>query len=749
MNLNDINLHVSGASRFVDDLIEPTGVLHATIVASTIAHGLIKKIDLHEARKSPGVVAIFTAEDIPGQNQIGNIIQDEVLLAEKEVHFNGQPVALVIAESKSAAQKAAQRVHVEYEEKPAFLEAREAFEKNSLIAPPRTFALGDIVSAWDRCDTIVAGRVDSGAQEHIYLETQASLAIPLDDGGLKIYSATQAASIVQRIVARVLGLAAHRIEVEVPRLGGAFGGKEDQAMAWACLAALAALKTQRPIKMTLSRSEDMRYTGKRHPYSSDYKIGLTQDGAILAFEATYFQNAGAAADLSTAILERTLFHATGSYFIPNVKVTAIACKTNLPPNTAFRGFGAPQAMFVFESAIYAAAAKMQVDAKIIQHKNLLHETDEFPYGMKAESCKAETCWSSLDSTFKLQELEKQIIQHNRQHRWNKKGFAVMPLCFGISFTNTGLNQASALVHVFTDGSVSISTGAVEMGQGVKSKIQGIVARIFQIPLDRIKVEFTNTQRIANMSPTAASTGADMNGHATRLACEQILSRIQKHVEHEQLAGPVIYKDGLFQKNESGEKMTWEAAVQNAYWDRVNLSAHAFYATPDIYFDKSLEKGKPFSYHVYGAAVVEVTVDGLRGLYTIDSVKVVHDAGKSLDVKIDCGQIEGGIVQGLGWVTMEEIRHDKNGRLLSDSLTTYKVPDIHFAPDIRIHFLSETENPAGPFNSKAIGEPPFMYGIAAYFAILNAMRAFKPDVPLKFDLPITPEKVLMSLAGQNT
>ena len=744
MNINDIHLHVKGASKFVDDLLEPAGLLHGVVFASPIAHGEIESLNLNAALRNPGIVAILRASDIPGDNQIGNIIQDEILLAENQVHFMGQPIALVVGRSKKSAKKAAQQIRLTCEEKTPILGARDAFLKNSLICPPRTFNLGNIKSAWNLCDIILEGQANCGGQEHVYLETQTSLAVPTEDNGVKIYSATQSASLVQKIVARVLGLATNKVEVEVPRLGGAFGGKEDQATAWACLAALAAIKTKRPVKIALSRLEDIRFTGKRHPYSADYKIGLARDGKIIAYEVSYYQNAGAAADLSPAILERTLFHVTGSYFIPHVKATAVSCKTNLPPNTAFRGFGAPQAMFVIESAIYAAAAKMRIDPKVLQRKNLLEELDEFPYGMKAEKCKATLCWDSLNRRFNLSAIEKQIAEYNSKHNLSKKGMALMPVCFGISFTNTALNQASALVHVFTDGSVSITTGAVEMGQGVKTKIQGIAAGILSIPKSRIKVEYTNTQRIANMSPTAASTGADMNGHAVRIACERILARVKKYVEQKQLGGKVRYVDGLFKKEGSSKELTWDSVIQNAYFDRINLSAHAFYATPNISFDKSTEKGKPFAYHVYGTAVVEVTVDCLRGIYRIDAVKVVHDAGKSLNPKIDLGQMEGGIVQGLGWMTMEEVVHDRSGKLLSDSLTTYKVPDIHFVHDIKVKFVPVTKNPAGPFNSKAIGEPPFLYGIGGYFAILNAMLAFKPDLKIKFDSPMTPEKVLMNL-----
>ena len=747
MKMHDPILHVKGLSQFVDDLLEPDGLLHATVFTSPIPCGKITKLSYDNALRIPGIKAIFTSKDIPGENQVGNIIQDEELLAEETVSFIGQPIALLVGDNPTVVRKAKNKMSIEFIEDTPIFDPREAFKKGQLILPPRTFSMGNIDKAWSQCYTVVEGRVESGGQEHTYLETQSAMAMPTEDFGVKLYSATQSASVVQRIVARVLGIASHKVEVEVPRLGGAFGGKEDQATPWACLAALAAVRLKRPVKISLQRFEDMRYTGKRHPYSSDYKLGLTKGGKIIAYEVTYYQNAGAAADLSPAVLERTLFHTTNSYFFPHVKSTAISCRTNLPPNTAFRGFGAPQAMFVIESAIYHAAIKMRLDPSDIQKKNLLQNSQEFPYGMKVEDCQATNCWQNLESEFKIGELKTEIKQFNKTHRFQKQGSALMPICFGISFTNTGLNQASVLVHVYTDGSVSITTGAVEMGQGVKSKIQDIAVRIFSIAPERIKVEFTNTTRIANMSPTAASTGADMNGHATRIACERILTRLLENVKKNLAVKNVSCKNGFFQDQNTNTFLSWDKAVEKAYWDRVNLSEHAFYATPKIHFNKSTEKGRPFSYHVYGTAIVTVTVDCLRGTYKIDTVKVVHDAGTSLNPTIDLGQMEGGIVQGLGWMTMEDVLYNETGKLLTDSLTTYKVPDIQFAPDIQVRFLKDSVNPAGPFNSKAIGEPSFMYGIAAYFAILNAMQEFNPDIEIKFDAPFTPEKVLLNLYRQ--
>jgi xanthine dehydrogenase large subunit len=744
----DTALHVRGESLFIDDEPQPQGLLHAAVFASSISHGKVLSIETSRAREVQGVHAIFLAGDIPGENQIGNIIQDEPLLADSDIHFIGQPIALVIGESSDIARAAVKLISIEVEELPAIYAAREAFRRGDLIAPPRTFSLGDTKTAWDKCDHIIEGRVDSGGQEHLYLETQASKVMPTEDGGIKLLSGTQSLTLVQQTVARVLDLPMHKIEVETKRLGGAFGGKEDQATPWAALAALAAHKLNRPVKLVLRRSEDMRMTGKRHPYSSDFKIGLSAKGKILAYEAHIYQNAGAAADLSTAILERTLFHITNSYFIPNVKVMAASCRTNLPPNTAFRGFGGPQAMFLIESAIYKTAQAMGVDAAMLQRENLLAEGDTFPYGMKAERCRARSCWDAADKKYNFDSIKRRVGNFNRKSGWQKKGVALMPICFGISFTTTFLNQASALVHIFQDGTVSVATGAVEMGQGVKTKIQGIAARVLGIDPQHIRIESNNTTRIANASPTAASTGADMNGHATRIACESILARLQQEAaDYLSVENPslITIRDEIIYYNDEKTKLTWQQLVLLAYMDRKNLSAQAHYATPNIYFDKSTEKGEPFAYHVYGTAAIEVTVDCLRGIYSIDSIKIIHDVGDSLNPAVDRGQIEGAVVQGLGWMTIEEVLHSEKGALLTDTLTTYKVPDIHFAPDdIEIEFLRDSQNPPGPFSSKAVGEPPFMYGIGAYFAIANAIRAFRPEAKIEYDAPLTAEKVLKAL-----
>lgn len=745
----DSTKHVRGESKFVDDLHAPEGLLHCSVFYSSVAHGKILNIDYADALRLDGVVDIITYKDIPGENQIGGIIQDEPLFAVEEVHFVGQPIALIVAQNKLIARKATRLIKIKYKELPAIFDARKAYQENSLIIPPRIFSSGNVEDAFKRCKYVIEGLAETGAQEHLYFETQSAVAFPTE-GGVKIISSTQSPTQVQRITSKVLKLPMNKIEVDVPRLGGGFGGKEDQATPWAVMTALAATKLNCPAKLILPRQEDMRITGKRHPYSSDYKIGFDLHGKILAYEVTFYQNAGAAADLSPAVLDRTLFHCTNSYYIPNVKASGISCKTNLPPNTAFRGFGGPQGMFVIEAALNKAAEEIGIEITELQRINLLKENDLFHFGQKAERCTATKCFSQCEEIFSLQENINAIKKFNQNNYAVKKGIYIMPVCFGISFTTTFLNQASALVHIYADGSIGVSTAAVEMGQGVNEKIRTIVSNIFSVEKSRIKIESTNTSRNANTSATAASKGADLNGFATKSACETILSRLKEFLSNElnvSLNQIEIKNEMVYCENKKSS-VTWNELIQKAYFARVNLSAHAHHATKDIFFDKENAKGKPFAYHVYGSAITEVTLDCLRGTYQIDSVKVVHDFGKSLHPLVDKGQTEGAIVQGIGWMTLEEILYDDKGRLTTDALSTYKIPDIHFAPnEMKIIFLEDEPNPFGPFQSKAIGEPPLMYGIGAFFAIRNAMKEFEPEKRFDMIAPLTNERVLMSLHSE--
>ena len=743
----DAYTHLRGESIYVDDVNVREGTLFGVVFDSPKAHGIIKSIDYSKAEQLEGVTRIFTYKDIPGENQIGGIIPDEPLFAEKEVHCWGQPIALIVAESEFIARQARRLITIDIKELPVITTAKEAKVKGSFINAPRSFNLGNTKKAFKDCDFVFDGETFSNGQEQLYLETQGAYAEPLENGSIKITSSTQGPTQVQKTAANVLGLAMHKIEVDVTRLGGGFGGKEDQATPWAVMAALATYHLNQSVKLILNRHDDLRMTGKRHPYESTFKIGLSKDLKILAYEVEFLQNSGAAADLSPAIAERTLFHATNSYFIENVKSTVHSCKTNLPPNTAFRGFGGPQGMFVIESAIAKAASELGVSAQKIQEINLLKEYDEFSYGQIATQVEASNSWNSAKTIFDFKTLEKEVKNFNNTNSAFKKGIALMPITFGISFTNTPMNHARALVHIYLDGSVGISTAAVEMGQGVNTKMLQIAAQVFSIDNSKVKIETTNTTRVANTSPSAASSTADLNGKAVLKACYSLLDRL-KTVASEELntsKETIEIIDEVIYVNNRKTDLTWTELISKAMLKRVALTENAHYATPEIYFDKTKEKGHPFAYHVYGTAIIITTVDCIRGTYTFDAIKIVHDYGKSMSKGIDLGQVEGALAQGVGWMTMEEIAYGKDGRLLSNALSTYKVPDLFsIAKTIDILPLETEGNDMAILKSKAVGEPPLMYGIGAYFAIQNAIKAFNPNYKLKFHAPMTPEKVLMSL-----
>ena len=744
----DAIYHVKGEAEYVDDLPLPAEMLYAAVFASPVAHGKILSLEIKDALGLEGIVAVFTADDIPESNQWGTIITDCPLLLKDELRYIGQPIALVVGKTRAIAQKATKLIHLEVEGLPIIVDSREAFSQGQIIGTPRTFVLGDVDSAWSECDLIVEGNCEVGGQEHLYLETQRSRVIPLEGNNLRVYSATQNPTLTQKTIAQMLGLPCHAVEVDVKRLGGGFGGKEEQATHWAALAALAAWHTRKPVELVLSRAEDLKMTGKRHPYSSDFKIGVTNKGKILAYEVKHYQNAGAYADLSTAVLERTLFHSTNAYFIPSARIFAVSCRTNLPPSTAMRGFGGPQAMFVIESAIAKVAETLDISREEIQKKNLLQLGDSFSYGQKIKTNSLRRTWLEAEQTYNLTAISERINHYNASHFETKKGYAAMPICFGISFTASFLNQASALVHVYTDGSVSITTGGVEMGQGLSTKIAGIASKAFGIGLQRIKIESTNTTRIANMSASAASVTTDLNGNATLLAIAQILDRL-KALAGKELGVSDLENIGIVNEKVvyAGKEtdLTWEHLAKAANLARINLSAHAFYATPGLEFDRDQEQGNPFAYHVCGTAIVEVTLDCLRGTYQIDGVKIVHDLGRSVNELVDMGQVEGGLAQGLGWMTIEDLQFHKKGELLANNLANYKVPDIYFMPDlIDIKFLENEDNSPAPYGSKAVGEPPFMYGIGVFFAIRQAMKAFKPNIDFALTSPLTPERVLCEL-----
>ncbi len=743
----DSILNVLGRTGYLDDMPVAAGTLHAAPVLSPCAKGTFTGVDPSRALALDPSVRVFLAADIPGENQLGSAVMDEELLADGEWHFRGQVIALVLASSRALARRAAARVRllgvVELE---PVTDPRVAFARGDIILSPRTQRMGDTASAWKDCAVVAEGRVESAGQEHVYLETQGAYALPDDSGGVRVISGTQAPTAVQKIVARVLGLPMNLVEVETRRLGGAFGGKEDQASGWACLASLGAVLTGRPVKLYLNRRDDMTATGKRHPYSSDFKIGLAADGRILAFEADYYQNAGAATDLSPAILPRTLFHAAGAYHVPNVRVTGTMCRTNLVPFTAFRGFGGPQGLFVMECAIEKAARALGMHPSEVQRRNLLSEGDVFHYGMPAEDVRATDTVDRCLALSRWDELRAEIADHNRTHRSTKRGAALFPLCFGISFTKIMMNQGGALVHVYNDGSVGVSTGAIEMGQGVGRKIALVAASALGVPEASVRVESTRTTTVANTMPTAASTGSDINAMAAKAACDAITARLldlaAERTGSDRDGLRIV--EGTLRSGDADTGLSFRDLVALAHERRIDLSAHGFYATPGIHYDLAAEKGRPFRYHVYGCAAITATVDILRGSYRFDDAYIVHDIAGSIDPLVDMGQIEGAFAQGLGWAALEELAFDASGRLLSDTLSTYKLPDAHFMPRMRVE-LFEKPNPVAVANSKAVGEPPLMYGIAGYFAVLDALRAARPGAESFHDLPMTPEKAMRFLA----
>ena len=744
----DAPFHVTGRTKYVDDLAELQGTLYAKVFFAPFAHGTITNLDYSAAQNLSGVVSIITAEDIPGENQIGGIIKDEPLLSENEIHYKGQPILLIIAEKEEIGVEALELIKIEFDEHTALVDPKEAQKQGSLLHDSRTFRIGNTQKNFSKCAHVFEGSADSAGQEHLYLEPQGAYAIPQDKGGLSIYSSTQGPTAVQKTISNVLDLPMSQVEVDVNRIGGGFGGKEDQASPWAAMAALAAHLLKKPVKLILERKEDLQMTGKRHPYKSDYKIGLDKNLRIVAYEATYYQNGGAAADLSPAVMERTLFHSTNSYDIRNVKVTAHGCKTNIQPHTAFRGFGGPQGMFVIESAIHHAARELDINPIQIQEKNLLRNGAEFPYGQVVAECEARNCWEQAKQSYKFKNIQKEIEAFNKENKYFKKGMSFMPICFGISFTNTPMNNARALVHVYGDGSVGVSTGAVEMGQGVNTKMVQVAAQAFGLDYSRIKLENTNTTRVANTSPSAASATADLNGKALQDACNQIKERLNEIIFEEfNLRGEpnVEFIEETVWVNGEKTGLMWNDLVQRALLKRINMSAKGHYATPVIHFDKTKEKGHPFAYHVYGTAITICTVDCIRGIYEFDAVHIVHDFGSSMNKGIDLGQIEGGLVQGIGWMTLEELAYDDKGNLKSNSLATYKIPDIHSVPkEVNVAFLNTPGSDLAILKSKAVGEPPLMYGLGAYFAICNGILSYNSNATMPYSAPMTTEKVLMAL-----
>ena len=738
--------HVTGAATYVDDIREPEGTLHVAPGGSPAARGRIRKVDLVAVRAAPGVVAVLTAADIPGQNNVGAIVPDEPVLADRNVSFHGQPIFAVVAETFVAARRAVKLAKIEIEIETPLISVADALAAGSRVLDDYDFVVGDAQTALGKSPHRLQGTIQIGGQEHFYLEGQAALAIPLEGGEMLVHSSTQHPTEVQHIVAHMLHIKQAAVTVEVRRMGGGFGGKESQASQWAALAALAAHVTKRPCKLRLDRDSDMIMTGKRHDFRADYDIGFDGSGRILAYDVQLNARCGHSVDLSPGVVDRAMFHSDNAYFLPAATIRSKRLKTNTVSATAFRGFGGPQGMMAIERAIDAIAWKLHLDPLDVRKRNLYGPgRDVTPYGMKVEDNVAPELIDQLEQSSGYRARRKSIAEFNSKSRFLRRGIALTPVKFGIAFTNTLMNQGGALVHVYRDGSVHLNHGGTEMGQGLFVKIQQVVAEEFGLSLERVKITATSTGKVPNTSPTAASSGSDINGMAALIAAQTIRGRLVDFAsEHYKVPKEQI--DFRDDKAAVGNRtMPFEELVEAAYRGRVQLSATGFYATPKIEFDRAKGKGRPFLYFAYGAACSEVMIDTTTGEMRILRADLLHDVGRSLNPAIDLGQIEGGFVQGAGWLTTEELVFDKEGRLTTHAPSTYKIPTAFDLPeDCRVSFFENSNREDTVWRSKAVGEPPLMLAISVFAAIADAIHSLAPGTPVPLDVPATPEAILRAV-----
>ena len=760
-------LHVTGGALYIDDIPTPPGLCTGRVVYSPHPRARILSIDLQAARALPGVAAVLCHRDVPGNNQMGPVIHDERCLAEGEVECVGQAVVLIAACDDATARKAASLVKIGYEPLDPVLDIPAAMARNLLLGPGRTMRRGDPEAALRAAPRVIRGELSTGAQEHWYLETQACLCIPGEAGDITAYSSTQHPSETQAIIAEVLGIRAHEVAVEVRRLGGGFGGKETQANHVAAWAALLCRAAGRPVKIRLGRDDDMIITGKRHPYLTRYEAGFGDDGVIQALKVELNADGGIATDLSFAILERAMLHADNAYYVPHMSVAARVWKTNLPSNTAMRGFGAPQAMAAIETVIDRIARQLGVDAAEIRRRNLYGGDGRnlTHYGQTVEGNRLPLLYEGIMASSAYESRRGNVNAFNAAHEFVKRGLALTPVKFGIAFTTTFLNKAGALVHVYADGSVLVNHGGVEMGQGLHTKIRRLAAHEFGIPLEAVRVSATNTSKVPNTSATAASSGTDLNAMAVLDAVRMLKFRLASQVDASlPPAGPpaaggpsaadhrsssvrdFVFDSGVIRDGaHPSRRMPFRDAVGLALASQVSLSAAGFYRVPGIGWNRENGWGRPFNYYAFGMAVSEVEVDILTGAHTILRTDILYDAGGSINPAIDIGQIEGGFVQGLGWCTTEEILHDAKGNLLTHSPDTYKIPAVHDIPrDFRVALLEGFPNPAAIAGSKAVGEPPLMLAFSVWLAIKDAVSSVDGHThEPEFRIPATNEVIALA------
>jgi xanthine dehydrogenase large subunit len=740
--------HVTGDALYTDDLLPRfPRALHAWPVLARHAHALVKRMDTSAASAELGVVTILTAADVPGEGDSGSSRHDEPLFP-TEVMYHSQPVAWVLGETLEAAQRGASRVAVEYEPLPAILTIEDAILAGSFHSAPVRLARGD-ASVIESSPLRLEGELQIGGQEHFYLETQCALAWLDESGGVAAHSSTQHPTETQEVIARVLGIPRNKVTVECLRMGGAFGGKEVQANPWAAIAALGAWKTRRPVRVRLTRALDFALTGKRHPFLARYVAGFNDDGRLEGVRISLYSDGGWSLDLSEPVLSRALFHCDNAYLLPAAELTGLICRTHKTSQTAFRGFGGPQGMLVIEEILDQAARRLGLPPETIRERNFYREGDTTHYGQPVKDAgRIEVIWRGLKKSSSFARRREEIDHWNSRHPHSKRGLAITPVKFGISFTATFFNQGAALVLIYRDGSVQVNHGGAEMGQGLHTKIQQIAAESLGLDLDHVRVMSTRTDKIPNTSATAASAGADLNGAAVADACSELRSRLAEVAAG--LLGcdfaSVQFSHGVvFPSGEEHKTIAFARVCDAAYRQRLPLFAQGYYSTPGIHYDPQSGRGAPFHYFAYAAAVSEVEVDGFTGDYRLLRTDILEDVGESVSPLIDRGQIEGGFIQGVGWLTVEELRWDSQGRLATAGASTYKLPSWTEVPDVfEVNFLPRAAEAGTIFGSKAVGEPPLMLAMSVREAIRDAIAAFGAGGPVLIESPATPERVFFAV-----
>ena len=742
------HLHVQGLATYIDDLPLTEGTLHAAPILSSAANGRILSLDLSAVMSAEGVRAVVTAEDIPGDKLLSSFTHDEPVFASQRVEHIGQVLGLVVADTHLQARAAAHLAVLKVQAEQAQLNARDAQSKNTTVLPRVHVARGNSQAHMQHAPHHIQGQLEIGGQEHYYLETQIAYAIPQDNGEWLIHSSTQHPGEMQHWVAHALHVPMHAVRVVCRRMGGGFGGKETQAGQLAVWAALAAQKTGKPVKMRLSREDDFLVTGKRHPFSHDFKAGFADNGLLLALQSTQWAHCGFSADLSGPVADRAVFHTDNAYFLSDVDIVSHRSKLNTQSHTAFRGFGGPQGMMLIETVMGDIARQLQLDPLDVRLRNLYGEAprNTTPFGMTVEDNILPELMTQLANDCNYRQRRADIARWNAQNSVIKKGLALTPVKFGISFTATQFNQAGALVSVYTDGSVRINHGGTEMGQGLHTKVCAIVANVLSIPFEQVRISSSDTDKIANASATAASSGTDLNGRAAERAALQVKHNLADCLAKADGCTPaqVVFKQGVI--HTPAKLRSFTEAVQFAYSQRVQLWSDGFYATPKIHYDRQTLSGRPFFYFAYGAACSEVAIDTLTGEHKLLRVDILHDVGKSLNPEIDKGQIEGGFVQGLGWLTTEELVWSHDGKLQTRGASTYKIPTAADIPEhFNIQLWHEANREDNIGGSKAVGEPPFMLAMSVYEALRDAVgQTLGGNKPVQLNTPVTPERVLMAL-----